>query len=82
MEITFSAELEKMVLDRVAQGAYPDASTLVREAVEALFETDAAEDELERIVALGLDSGPAAEISRADWARLRGYLHQHARKPD
>jgi hypothetical protein len=50
------------------------------DAVEIrLIETDLAEAELEDLVRKAIESGPAQEISAADWKQLREEVHaQHA----
>jgi antitoxin ParD1/3/4 len=75
MEITLSPELERLVREQVARGAYPDASALVGEAVHLLLDSDQAEAELEALVQEGLESGPAKEISAQDWKQLREEVH-------
>jgi putative addiction module CopG family antidote len=71
MEITLSPEVERLIQERVSQGVYADASTLVGEAIHLLLESDRAEAGLEALVQEAIESGPAEEISAQHWKELR-----------
>lgn len=75
MDITLSPELEKLVREQVARGVYPDASSLIGEAVHLLLDWDQGEAELESLVREGVESGPPKEISAQDWKQLREEVH-------
>jgi antitoxin ParD1/3/4 len=78
MNISLTAELEKLVQDRVKSGRYTSASEVIREALRLMDEKDrllgAKLDQLRQDIRAGLDSGPATawdpnEIKREGRAR-------------
>ncbi len=75
MDITLSPEIERLVQERVAQGAYPNASALIGEAVHLLLDWDCTETELESLVQQGIQSGPPEQVSAQDWKQLRDEVH-------
>jgi putative addiction module CopG family antidote len=81
MNLTLKPETEKLVKERVERGEYKDASELVDEAIHYLLDMDRAEEELEKLVQGGIDSGPATEMTREDFEEIRREVHaKHGRK--
>lgn len=76
MELKLSPEVEEVIRSRVASGRYPDAETMVEQAVMSavMVETEDAEWHREA-VREGLESGEAVEVDLDDWrARLKAGL--------
>lgn len=81
MDLTLKPETEKLVKEWVERGEYRDASALIDEAVQYLFEMDKAEAQLEVLVQEGIDSGPATDMTREDFEAIRREIRgRYARK--
>jgi antitoxin ParD1/3/4 len=79
MDVKLSPELEKRIAEHVArQGQYASAEVFVEQAVVAQLEAEESDARLEALMAQGLESGPATEMTREDWAEIRGEaMKQH-----
>ena len=66
MNVSLPETLKEYVRDRVAEGIYSNPSDYVR----ALIRTDMkrlSQEHLESMLLDGINSGPATEMTRADW---------------
>lgn len=80
MNVSLTAELERLIRDKVASGRYTSTSEVVREALRLLEQRDLAQidrrEALRKAWAKGIDSGSAgdldfAEIKRKSRSRLK-----------
>jgi antitoxin ParD1/3/4 len=66
MNVSLTAELERLIRDKVASGAYASASEVVRDALRLLEQHDQAAAEhsaaLRKAWAEGIASGPGGEL--------------------
>ena len=75
MNISLPESMRAYVESQVEAGSYSSASEYVR----ALIREDRKRREKERLEALlleGLNSGPAAEMTPADWEQIRAEVRQ------
>ena len=67
MNVSLTAELERLIRDKVASGRYASTSEVVREALRLLEQHDQAAAEhlttLRKAWAKGVASGPAGELN-------------------
>ena len=73
MNISVPPAVREWIADRVSEGGYGSASEYVRELVRADRERHAREH-LERKLLEGIESGPAAPLTKDDWKDLRDEL--------
>ena len=76
MNISLPQSLKDFVMERVAEKAYSNPSDYVR----ALIREDQkrrAEERLEQLLLEGLQSGPAAPMTREDWEEIRREVREH-----
>lgn len=73
MNVSLTAELERLIRDKVASGRYASTSEVVREALRLLEQRDQAAAErlmtLREAWAEGVASGPGGELSFEDIKR-------------
>lgn len=73
MNISVPPAVRDWIADRVSEGGYGSASEYVRELVREDKERHAMEH-LERKLLEGIESGPAAPLTKDDWKDLRDEL--------
>lgn len=76
MNVSLPKAMRKYVEARIAKGGFANASEYVRHLIRAEAATDQGERErLERLLMEGIESGPAAPMTRKDWddIRKRGF---------
>ncbi|MEM7305364.1 MAG: type II toxin-antitoxin system ParD family antitoxin [Planctomycetota bacterium] len=71
MNISLPKALRSFVNERVSGSAYTSASEYVRELIRKDRDDRAAHDRLEGLLLEGFSSGPAADWTDDDWARIR-----------
>ncbi len=79
MNISLPQSLKDFVMERVAEKAYSNPSDYIR----ALIREDRkrrAEEKLEQLLLEGLQSGPATQMTREDWDRIRREVREHIAK--
>jgi len=79
MNISVPPAIRDYIADRVSEGPYASASEYVRELVRRDRERRELKDVEAKLVE-GLESGPARELTKADWAELRGELERRIAK--
>lgn len=89
MNVSLTPELEKRIAQKVKSGLYQTASEVVREAIRRFFESESrggpsfvakSREDLEHRLLEGLDSGPSAPMTGADWSRVRRRTKVRFRK--
>ena len=82
MVISLRSDLQKLVDDKVRSGEYRSADEVLATALTLLRERDEAERRLESLLQEAEDSGPASEVTAADWAEIEreGLRRLDARK--
>jgi antitoxin ParD1/3/4 len=80
LNISLPEQLKDFVEAQVANGGYGTASEYVRQLIREAAKR-VAEDRLEQLLLEGLHSGPATEMTEADWVELRRRARErHARR--
>lgn len=75
MNISLPDSLREFVESEVQQGGYSTASEYFRELVRRAQERRAEQD-LERKLLAGLDSGAAQPMTKQDWAEIRQQVRK------
>jgi antitoxin ParD1/3/4 len=75
MNISLSDPMREFVDDLIRQGSYPSASEYVRELIR-VDRKRRAKEHLESLLLEGIESGPAAEMTAADWEAIRTEVRQ------
>lgn len=70
LQVELPDSLRSYVDERVRTGDYPDAGAYFRDLVQRDHAAHAGR-RLRELIQEGLDSGPARELTDADWAELR-----------
>jgi antitoxin ParD1/3/4 len=76
MNISLPDSMRAFIEQKVTQGGYSTASEYIRQLVRE-DQKQAAQQRLEALLIEGLDSGPAKEMTAADWEERRRRLLQH-----
>ena len=71
MNIAIPEALKEFVQQRVTSGGYSSASEYIRELIR-LDQRQSAKAILEAELLHGLASGPSVEMTKQDWAEIRG----------
>jgi antitoxin ParD1/3/4 len=71
MNVSLPASLRAFVEAQVVCEGYTSASEYVRELIRKARQKQAAQEHLEELLLVGLESGPATEWTDDDWAGLR-----------
>ncbi len=80
MNLSLPEPMREWIEEQVRGGRYGNASEYVRELIRRDQERKA-QERLERLLIEGLDSGPAAEMTRSDWDDLkRRLIERHQEK--
>jgi antitoxin ParD1/3/4 len=79
LNVSMPREMKKYVQKRVASGGYGNTSEYVRDLIRA-EQKARAKAELEALLLEGINSGPATEMTKEDWERLRERVRQRAKK--
>lgn len=77
LNISLPRVLKEYVQQRVRHGGYGNTSEYVRELIRT-EQKQRAHDELEAMLLEGIQSGPATEMTKADWKKLRNRLKTKA----
>ena len=83
MTVTLTAELEKLIREKITRGEYESAEALVGQAVQRLLEEETAEDDIrQRIEAAEaeIDSGQFVEYDPAAIHELARDVHERGLK--
>lgn len=82
MTVSLRPDLEQLLNEKVKSGQYGSPSEVLNEALDLLQQYDQAEHRLEILLGEAEDSGPAAEMTAADWADIEreGLRRIHSRK--
>jgi len=75
MNISLPEPMRAYVEQQVAQGGYSTASEYIRQLVRE-DQKRAAKERLESLLMEGIESGPAVEMTAADWDDLRRRVWQ------
>ncbi|MCK4343042.1 MAG: type II toxin-antitoxin system ParD family antitoxin [Phycisphaerae bacterium] len=75
MNISLPEEMKTFVDEQVAKGGFSTASEFIR-ALLRDAQKRADDERLEQLLLEGLDSGPATEMTQADWDRLEENARQ------
>jgi antitoxin ParD1/3/4 len=70
MNVSLRPDLERLVNEKVQSGEYGSPDEVLVRALELLKEHDEAERRLEVLLPEAEDSGPATELTSADWAEI------------
>jgi len=74
LNVSLPESLKAFVEEQVARGGYASASEFIRQLLREASESRARRDQLERLLAEGLESGDSLEVSADYWARKRKAL--------
>jgi antitoxin ParD1/3/4 len=77
MKVSLTADMEKLVNEKVKSGAYPHATAVIEEALHLLKERDEAEARVEGLLREGIESGESTEMTEKDWEEIRREVRQH-----
>ena len=66
MNVSLPETLKEYVTERVAEGIYSNASDYVRALIRSDMKRHS-QEQLEAMLLEGIKSGPAVEMTRADW---------------
>ena len=75
MNIAITPGLKEFVQRRVDEGGYSSVSEYVRELIRG-DQRQSAQSILEAELMRGLASGPAEEMTKANWARIRAEVRR------
>lgn len=83
MDVSLSPELEKFINECVDRGRYNSTNEAVNAAVGLLRESESAESRLEELLLEAEESGPAEEMTSAEWAAIEaeGLKRLRTRRP-
>ena len=79
LNVSLPDSMREWVAQQVKQGGYGTASEFVRELIREAKKSRARQ-ELEAKLIEGLESGPATEMTKADWDSLRARARSPKRK--
>lgn len=71
MNVTLSPDAENLIRETVESGEFKDASDFVHKAIRCMIDMDETEAELDCLVREGIESGPAAEMTREEFEAIR-----------
>jgi len=81
LNVSLPKALKEYIQGEVARGAYSTPSEYLRELIREDRKCRA-QERLELALLEGLNSGPAVEINRDDWAKKRRKLRQRHKVPE
>ena len=76
MQVTLTAELDRMVGEKVASGLYESPSEVVREALRLMLERESALDWLRREAKMGFDQLETEEVLDITREEFVSQMHQ------
>ncbi|MBL8824664.1 MAG: type II toxin-antitoxin system ParD family antitoxin [Planctomycetia bacterium] len=79
LNISLPKVLKRYVQQRVRHGGYGNTSEYVRELIRT-EQKQRAHAELEAMLLEGIQSGPATEMTKANWNKLRERLKSKAKQ--
>lgn len=81
LNVSLPESMKSFVEHEVAEGGYTSASEYMRELIRKAKKEREAQENLERRLLEGLDSGPAKEITPEYWQQLKAKLvERHAKR--
>jgi antitoxin ParD1/3/4 len=75
VNVSLTKHQKDFIKARLRSGQYQSASEVVREALRVLENLEFDRDWLEAEIDKGINSGPAIEVNRDYWKKLRKRLH-------
>jgi antitoxin ParD1/3/4 len=79
LNISLPESMRTWIDEQVAKGGYGTASEFLRQLIREA-QRQQSEDRLEALLLQGLDSGPATEMTNADWDRLKQRARERREK--
>ena len=79
LNVSLPESMREWIDDQVKKGGYGTASEFVREVIREA-QKNKARKVLEAKLLAGINSGPATEMTKADWDRLRERVSSRPRK--
>ena len=79
LNVSLPQSMREWIDDQVKKGGYGTASEFVREVIREA-QKNKARQELEAKLLAGMNSDPAAEMTQADWDRLKDRARVRTRK--
>ena len=79
LNVSLPESMREWIDDQVKKGGYGTASEFVREVIREAHKNKARQ-ELEAKLLEGVHSGPATEMTKADWDRLKERARARPRK--
>lgn len=76
LNVSLPESLKAFVEEQVASGGYVSASEFIRQLLREARESRARKDELETLLAEGLESGDPLEVTTDYWAQKRKALDE------